>query len=1012
MKVVKIILLSWLLVLLPLFLFTQEKPYILLTEENGLANNDVRDITRDNKGFLWIATSNGLSKYDGEKFTNFGIKEGMPGKWVWAVEHDEKDRIYAACYTKGLVIIENDRIKKILHVKANKDDTFRKLYFSQKHQVLFVGTDFGIYGLKDTTLYLISYPNAPKEKSSILCIKENDGTIFFTVHNTYANGGLYRIDVDTTNFSESKVRKIVGGGQGTGCDIIDDDVYFNLNSTIYRYSKNIEKTDSLYQTYFQISTWSLSSFGNNFIALGGIGQNRFMAGLKIFDLTKKQILESPYKFDGVTINNLVHNKNSNSTWVCSNIGLAYIDNSSPFEFYEKGDDSVIKDIETVNDSIFVLTDKDVWLLYNSELKPYLKYSDLDRIAHKKLTEYFNKAKLKKVVNKNWKLQIMDFNETVIPLNFAKEDNQLYLTTSLGTISFPDFKNFLPVIDGHFIKNDNYGRSLWIPGYDSLRYSENGTDPFYNNYFEPKSRYKVRSIFKVLKARDVVYFASSFDGIFAIRGNQVFNLNSKNSPIGDNLTDIETDNEGNLWCINSTRNLFKLELDDSLYVIREFNEHNSYIVGDSYKWLKFNKNFLYIGTNKGLNKIPTGQLEKERIDSVSFYNQFNGYNFISAESPVTDTEGNMYVHTAGKIIRINSKTPVQPLLDLKFQEILVDGQNYLFDDFNTINLKSSTENIRMIFSAFKMPTSKNIEYRYRVNEGVWEKGNIISLQSLKPDNYKITCEAKDIETSVNYQRDIQFIINQPFWLNHWFIAFFTLIVAGITYLLLKGYFTKQKRQQDERNRINAELNDLHIKSLQSQMNPHFIFNSLNSIQNFILSNNTEDALNYLGTLGGIIRMNLENISEEYIPLAIEIEFLKKYINVEKMRFKKLLDIKIINQIDDLDKFRIPPMLIQPLIENAIKHGVRPLKYKGKISVDFTNSGDCLIVTVTDNGIGREKASASKNQNQKSIGLSLIVKRLDLLNQKNKTDKFRIEITDLFEDGNPAGTKVELSIPQTN
>lgn len=188
MRIIQFILCSCMLVLLPLLSISQEKPFILLTEEDGLANNDVRDVTKVSEGFLWIATSNGLSKYDGEKFVNFGIKQGMPGKWVWAVEHDEKNRIYAACYLNGLVIIENDSIKKVIHVKANKDDTFRKLYYSRKHKILFVGTDFGIYGLKDTTLYLISYPNPPVEKSAVLDIVELDGRIFFTIHNSMANG--------------------------------------------------------------------------------------------------------------------------------------------------------------------------------------------------------------------------------------------------------------------------------------------------------------------------------------------------------------------------------------------------------------------------------------------------------------------------------------------------------------------------------------------------------------------------------------------------------------------------------------------------------------------------------------------------------------------------------------------------------------------------------------------------------------------------------------------------------
>ena len=446
--------------------------------------------------------------------------------------------------------------------------------------------------------------------------------------------------------------------------------------------------------------------------------------------------------------------------------------------------------------------------------------------------------------------------------------------------------------------------------------------------------------------------------------------------------------------------------DSLYITRKFNEQNSNITGDNYKWLKFNKQYLYVGTNKGLNKIPVGQLEKERIVSIAFFNQFNGYSFISAESPVSDSDGNIYVHTATKIIKIKNENIVQPRLSIDFQDINVDGQNYLFDEFNNITLKSSTENIRIKFSVLKMPTAKNIEYRYKVNEGVWEAGNSILLQSMKPGDYNIVCEARDIETSYQYQKTIIFKIGQPFWSSFWFILIVILVISVCVFLFLKVYFTNKKLQQEERSRINNELNDLRIKSLQSQMNPHFIFNSLNSIQNFILSDKSKEAIIYLGSLGKLIRGNLDNVSEEFITLYEEIEFLKNYINIEKLRFKRKLKIEFNNQISDLNLL-ITPMLIQPLIENAIKHGITPKECGGKISINLNLNENLIIVTVQDDGVGRNiKNNNSTVHNSK--GLDLIKKRIDLLNSKYQTACNSIDFIDLEKEGNPSGTKVVLTL----
>jgi len=988
--------------------FGQEKPFTLFTEDDGLPDNDVRDMIKDNSGYLWIATSNGLSKYDGQKFTNFQTQQGLPGKWVWSVEKDDQNRIYAGCFRGGLAIIENDKIVKTLYLGKYAQNTIRKLYYSHTHQIMFVGTDFGIYALKDTTFTLLSYPNDAPEKSSILAIVEYGGDIYFTVHNTMAHGGFFRMEINDQDLKKTKVTKIVGGGQGFGITVIKDTIYFNVNSDIYKYDQNSHKAGSFFKTPYQFNIWTLGSIGYDKIALGGYGENRFHSGLRIFDCKKKRTIESPYRFDGATINNIVHDKNSNSTWICSEIGLAYINNSSPFEFYETDDKSIIKDIEVLNDSIFVLTEKDLWILRNSEVKKYLGYPELNQIANQKMNEFFRNATLKKkAINKDWKLLIMNKNETVIPLNFAKEDGELFLTTSLGTISIPGMRTYLPVIDGQFIKKDNFGRSFWMPGYDFLRFSDHDHDPFYNNYFEPENKYRVKSIFKVLKGGNALFFASVFDGIFAIKGNEIFNLNSKNSEIGDNISDIEQDHEGKIWCATSNGNLLKLELNDSLYVAKKFNAQNCKIIGNNYKWLKFNKENLFVGTNKGLNKIAIDQLKKDRFDSVLFYNQFNGYSFISTESPVCDEHGNIYVHSANKIIKIKNENPVQVKLKLDFPEIKIDDQSISFDDFTHISLNSSTNNIRIIFSVFKMPSSKNIEYRYSVNEGVRESGNSILLQSLKPGKYSVNCEAKDKETGKQYQEVIQFQIDKPYWQSLWFVVLSAMITGVIIYWILYARFQHQKKKDDENARLARQIADLKIQSLQAQMNPHFIFNILNSIQSLILQSKTKDALQYLGSLGSMIRMNLENVSEEYIPIEEEIRFLKKYIEIEELRFKKRFQVELKNDIPEVN-ILVPPMLIQPIIENAIKHGVRGLNDGGLVTVSFNVENERLSITVEDNGIGRMASNRTKIEHHQSKGQELIERRLNLLNEKNKTTANSISITDLEEKGQPSGTKVIVTL----
>jgi sensor histidine kinase YesM len=190
----------------------------------------------------------------------------------------------------------------------------------------------------------------------------------------------------------------------------------------------------------------------------------------------------------------------------------------------------------------------------------------------------------------------------------------------------------------------------------------------------------------------------------------------------------------------------------------------------------------------------------------------------------------------------------------------------------------------------------------------------------------------------------------------------------------------------------------------------VFNSLNSVQNFILSNKIPEAANYLSALGKLIRINLEHVSAETITLTDEIVFLEQFINIEKLRFKQALDVTLTCSIANIDQVFLPPMLIQPLVENSIKYGTRSGKQVRSIRIEFGMNNGMLVASVTDNGIGRDRSLEEHDPGHKSVGLNLIKERLDLLNKKNNTTGFQIVITDLFQDEMPTGTKVQVTAPQ--
>ena len=199
-------------------------------------------------------------------------------------------------------------------------------------------------------------------------------------------------------------------------------------------------------------------------------------------------------------------------------------------------------------------------------------------------------------------------------------------------------------------------------------------------------------------------------------------------------------------------------------------------------------------------------------------------------------------------------------------------------------------------------------------------------------------------------------------------------------------------------------------MRSQMNPHFIFNALNSVNSFIAVNDERSANRYLSEFSTLMRSVLENSDEDFIPLAKEIELLELYVKLEHNRFKDKFDYKIaIDKEIPLELFSIPPMLLQPYIENAIWHGLRYKKEKGNLNINMVYiDSESVEITIEDDGVGRQKSMEMKTKNQlkqKSKGMSTIKNRIKILNDMYK-DKIGVVVEDANPDG--SGTKVIVTL----
>lgn len=247
-----------------------------------------------------------------------------------------------------------------------------------------------------------------------------------------------------------------------------------------------------------------------------------------------------------------------------------------------------------------------------------------------------------------------------------------------------------------------------------------------------------------------------------------------------------------------------------------------------------------------------------------------------------------------------------------------------------------------------------------------------------------------------------------------IQYFMIGVMIEIFIFAMGLGILMRRREEERSSLNKEMERVKMSALQTQMNPHFIFNSLNSIRSYMIKNETKAASGYLSKFSRLIRQILEYSSEEYITLKEELQVLSLYVQIEQLRFREEFGFSV--EVDESitpEDLMVPPLIVQPFLENAIWHGLMQKKGEKKIELIVKDENRRLEIIVRDNGIGREEAGrdvSGEPKEKKSMAIDLTTRRLELLEDRAIGEE-RVNIIDLYaEDRSPIGTEVRLEIPK--
>jgi sensor histidine kinase YesM len=910
------------------------------TTNDGLPSNLIHKCVQDNNGFLWIATANGLSRFDGQQFVNYGPRDGILGNEVISVSLLDDGII--GFYINGCFIKNKNGFVDLKNHPLNNIDASHHVYSEVIDSFLIVSHSSAIYYFNKNTLKLLRSEKGFK----LMAQKMSDGTV-----KSIRPATVFKSLID--NFESDFILRWKPTINKT------DDVLFysSTEGKIFIYNRKTFQAYMLFDAKRNIANCYLSTDSTLYIC----EQN----GLIKVDLNtkKEQVIIS-----GIAVNSATEDREG-TIWVSTlTDGLFSVRENKTLQLKKE----FTLDFPLAN--TFVKADVGNFI-FGSKNNSFTELKG----ASIKTTPFIPSR------NSNRVRSIFTFQ------------NKHYLFSDMF------------VSDEHGVFFDSMYCNKYVAHYSSDTIVVSNcfeTILFaFNAHKKLGSLHNGRSFCSLVTKSKGIYMGT-MTGLYFKE-----NLQSQSLSIAlekDKLVKaiaIQEDSKGRIWIGTDGWGIFVLQPNHN--ILTKINKENS-LESDNILTLKIDTtDKIWVGTDKGILLI-----------------QENGENLFNVTKPFSDVQlqnkeintivvdkDSVYFTTAKEFVActyIKNKSPKTIVVDIS--KIIVNDSIY------TTAAASFAPNQNNFKIHLECPLINNEEkaiyyyalLSYTEKDTVWNTttNSTIEFSALNPGQYTLLVKAQDAAITINKSNIVSwhFTIKQYFY-KTW--TFGILLVSSIFVLiLLVVQYNNTQKQNRLRKELEAEskINELKLQSLLSQMNPHFLFNSLNVIQKFITSNDDVNALNQLSDFSDLMRESLNHSRRGSINLEEEILFLEQYVKLEKKRFDNAFDFFIHNEIDeDLSDISIPPMLIQPLIENAIKHGVSNMKStKGEIHATFKLLHHTLLeIVVTDNGKERSTLRSSKKKRE-SHALNIIKERVALIKNEKGAGAFDLTI-------NEVGAVARLKIP---
>ena len=977
----------------------QHYNFINYSTESGLAQSQIRSIVQDKNGYLWLGTLAGLSRYDGRKFVNYSIQNGLIDNQIFSLAADKTMGLWVGTLG-GINYFDGIKFHSYPFKEEMSENPVTAIGQDLTGNLWLTTSGSGICKFDGSNFEYFTEENGIVNNNvRALCV-DDKGLVWFGTKNglCFYNGRGFKT-LDTTTHQPRNVSNIF-------MDRKKNLWISTFGEGVYRYDgrtfKNYGEADGL------INNWVRSAIedsnGNIWFATR-YGLSRF-DGKTFTQFTEQEGLP-------VDNSNIVFEDKERNIWIGSEgKGLCkFLD--------EKFSYLTTKDSLSSNVVMSILEDRDQNLWFSTFGKGITKKTVAKKKCKVCTTIYTTDHGL---------------NSNNIWASLKDRDENLWFCTSDGVSKF-DGRTFTSYstdqgLDARIVYSagEDHKGNLWFGTTQGVSVFDG---QHFRNYTAGVDNIG-REVRNITRGKNNVLWFATRNGLFKYERDHFSRYTTLDGLCNNTLFSLAVDGDTNLWIgSNAGINYYDGKTFSKILIDGQFNSNNVFFL------VLDKKEFLWIGTNSGVFVLDTREYLRSKKTKFRHYTIFDGLPGMECNQNAAfrDHLGQVWMGTTEGVVKYDPNIKdfragnFEPVTHISGVRLFLKDTNWTsVTEVDSITLlpkdlkvNYQTTHFTFDYIGIKLSNPSSVRYKYMLEgfDETWSAetdANFATYSNLPSGKYSFKVIAGDVTGNWNkVPATFGFEILPPFWTRWWFVLLCVLAGLSVLWAIYRVRVNEiRKKHQTQQLEYKSKLMLLEHQSLNSSMNRHFIFNALNSIQYYMNKEDKLSAHKYLSRFAKLIRMNLDSSMNNLVPVSEEIDRLDLYLQIELMRFEDKFEYAI-SIADDIDteSIEIPPMLLQPYVENCILHGILPSEKKGRIEIRVEhNSEQHIVFSIQDNGIGIEESKIRKKLTKNphvSRGTSITTQRIQLLGAMNNIN---ISINGPFEvksaENEVLGTRVELII----